>query len=123
MRKTTLFALLGVSLLPSSSNYYRDPNSIYEEFIDYNLDGYVEIYIIITPKYPEKTRVLISREFADHICGVSNQREDTIRINYNSRFTSGLELVRPQIMDKITQSATNERNKLGVSTNGLIITR
>ncbi|MGV8131423.1 MAG: hypothetical protein ACP5N7_04985 [Candidatus Pacearchaeota archaeon] len=123
MRKTTLFALLGVSLLPSSSNYCRDPNSIYEEFIDYNLDRYVEIYIISTPKYPEKTRVLISREFADYICGISNQGEDTIRINYNSKFTSGLELVRPQIMDKRTQSATNERNKLAVSTNGLIITR
>lgn len=115
--------MLGVSILPGSSNYSQGPNSIYEEFIYNNLDWYVEIYIISTPKYPEKTRVLISREFADYICDVSDETEDAIRINYNSRFTSGLELVRPQIMDERTQSATNERNKIAVLTNGLIITR
>ncbi len=119
----TLFALLGVSTLPCSSNFYNGPQAIYEEFIDPDLDGYVEIYVISTPKYPEKTRVLISREFADYVCNVSNKTEDTIRINYNSRFTPNLGIIKPRIMDERTQSATNERNKIAVLTNGLIITR
>lgn len=120
MRKVTLIALLGLSILPSSSIKYS-PNVIYEEFIDKNLDGYIEIYVVSTPKFPEKTRVLISREFADEVCKASNQKEETIRINYNSRFTSNIGLVKPKIMDMRTQRVANERNKIAVLNNGVII--
>jgi hypothetical protein len=120
MRKATLLALIGFSFLQSSS--YLGPNIIYEEFIDQEKDGYVEMYIVSTPRYPEKTRILISREFTNKICEKSGQNEEMIRINYNSRFTSGLGQIKPQIMDKITQQKVNERNKLAVLTNGLITT-
>lgn len=123
MVRRRLLALLGlISFLPGNG-VYSEPNIIYEEFIDQELDGYVEMYVISSSLYPEKTRVLISREFANKVCRISNTIDDLIRIDYNSKFTKGVELVKPQIMDKDVQSAANERNKLAILTNGIIITR
>ena len=119
-RLISLFGL--ISLLPGNGVYSR-PDIIYEEFIDQELDGYVEIYVVSTPRYPEKTRVLISKEFAKKVCKISNNEENLIRINYSSRFTTAVELIKPEIMDEKTQKATNGRNSLATLTNGIIITR
>ena len=122
MLRKRLIALFGfISLLPGNGAYSR-PSVIYEEFIDQEVDGHVEMYVVSTPNYPEKTRVLISQEFADKVCRISHNTQDFIRINYSSRFTAGVELVKPEIMDRRTQDKTDERNKLAVLTNGIIIT-
>ena len=123
MARARLISLLGlICLLPGNGVYSRQ-NIIYEEFIDQELDGYVEIYVVSTPNYPEKTRVLISKEFAKKVCKISNNTQDLIRVNYSSKFTAGVELGNPEIMDEKTQEASNGRNHLAALTNGVIITR
>ncbi|MBS3083995.1 hypothetical protein J4423_04280 [Candidatus Pacearchaeota archaeon] len=123
MARARLISLLGLICLLPGNGVYSRPDIIYEEFIDQELDGYVEMYVISTPRYPEKTRVLISAEFADKVCRISHNIQDLIRVNYKSRFTAGVELVKPEIMDRVTQNETNKRNQLAVLTNGIIITR
>ena len=63
------------------------------------------------------------KEFAKKVCKISNNEENLIRINYSSRFTTAVELIKPEIMDEKTQKATNGRNSLATLTNGIIITR
>lgn len=86
--------------------------TIHEEFLDSNSDGSVEVYVLSCPEQLDKTRIFISKKFADEICGSFGGDYSSIRIDFKSKFTKGLELIRPSVMEVRTQEYVNRRNRL-----------